>query len=47
MKFAVLQGLQARAQSSAAPSHTSEAMPPFHLAIPVNNLEEAKDFYGG
>lgn len=26
---------------------TSSALPPMHLAIPVHNIEEARDFYGG
>ncbi len=25
---------------------SSSAMPPFHLAFPVNDLEETKSFYG-
>jgi len=45
--FPAAVGAIAAAGASCAPSRASSAMPPFHLAIPVNNLDDAKAFYGG
>jgi hypothetical protein len=41
------QGWIARRAMAQASASTSDALPPFHLAFPVNDIPAAKDFYGG